>query len=203
MVSLDVWMEFWRLVTLLLLSRRAARLASNRPDGTLRSAPRVLPWNCHQSEKKCQLGACTHPLRRESGTSAGDVARGGRAWTRGFVFAANDSSGARRQWHAAPVVPAMPRKERQAKNAAFAIAQELDSEMTDEQRERMQKSGMGVGMGGINSGEEKLFGMRLYEPAPSCAPSRRGAPCRAWRGRARCGGDHLCACCLSRHAAPD
>ena len=97
----------------------------------------------------------------------------------------------------------MPRKERQAKNAAFAIAQELDSEMTDEQRERMQKSGMGVGMGGINSGEEKLFGMRLYEPAPSCAPSRRGTPCRAWRGRARCGGDHLCACCLSRHAAPD
>ena len=76
------------------------------------------------------------------------------------------------------------------------------AKMTDEQRERMQKSGMGVGMGGINSGEEKLFGMRLYEPAPSCAPSRRGAPCRAWRGRARCGGDHLCACCLSRHAAP-
>jgi ATP-binding cassette subfamily F protein 2 len=55
----------------------------------------------------------------------------------------------------------MPRKERQAKNAAFAIAQELDSEMTDEQRERMQKSGMGVGMGGINSGEEKLFEKKL------------------------------------------
>ena len=39
----------------------------------------------------------------------------------------------------------MPKKEREAKKAAFAMKQELDSEMSEEQRERMEKSGMGIG----------------------------------------------------------
>ena len=52
----------------------------------------------------------------------------------------------------------MPRKERQAKLAAFAVEQELNSEMTDEQRERMLKSGMGVSGGGLDKGEAELFG---------------------------------------------
>ena len=51
----------------------------------------------------------------------------------------------------------MPRKERLAKQAAFAMAKELDSEMSEEQRQRMEKSGMGVG-GGLNKGEDALFG---------------------------------------------
>ena len=57
----------------------------------------------------------------------------------------------------------MPKKERQAKLAAFAMEQELNSEMTDEQKERMLKSGMGTGVGGLNTGESELFG--LHTPA--------------------------------------
>jgi len=51
----------------------------------------------------------------------------------------------------------MPKKERQEKMAAFAMAKELDSEMTDEERERKLKSGMGL-HNGVNKGEEQLFG---------------------------------------------
>ena len=51
----------------------------------------------------------------------------------------------------------MPKKERAAKNAAFAMNQELNAEMTDEERERKEKSGMGL-FGGVNKGEEILFG---------------------------------------------
>mmetsp|Transcript_28586 Transcript_28586/g.87476 ORF Transcript_28586/g.87476 Transcript_28586/m.87476 type:complete len:702 (+) Transcript_28586:96-2201(+) len=54
----------------------------------------------------------------------------------------------------------MPRKERLAKQAAFAMAKELDSEMSEEQRQRMEKSGMGVG-GGLNKGEDALFEKKL------------------------------------------
>lgn len=50
----------------------------------------------------------------------------------------------------------MPKKERAAKAAAFAMKQELDSEMTEEQKERMANSGMGIG-GGLNKGEDQLF----------------------------------------------
>ena len=44
------------------------------------------------------------------------------------------------------------------------MAKELDSEMTDEQRERMEKRGMGTGVGGINVGSEELFGACGPEP---------------------------------------
>ena len=54
----------------------------------------------------------------------------------------------------------MPKKEKQAKAAAFAMQKELDSEMTDEQRAALEKRGMGVGAGGINQGEDELFGAR-------------------------------------------
>jgi len=50
----------------------------------------------------------------------------------------------------------MPKKERAAKAAAIAIAKELDSEMTEEEKARREKSGMGVG-GGLNKGEAVLF----------------------------------------------
>ena len=43
------------------------------------------------------------------------------------------------------------------KQAAFAMNQELNSEMTEEERERLEKSGMGIG-GGLNKGEDTLFG---------------------------------------------
>jgi hypothetical protein len=50
----------------------------------------------------------------------------------------------------------MPKKERAEKNAAFAMAKELDSEMTEEERLRKEKSGMGL-FGGVNKGEDELF----------------------------------------------
>ena len=40
------------------------------------------------------------------------------------------------------------------------MAQELNSEMTEEEQERMLKSGMGVG-GGLNAGETELFAKKL------------------------------------------
>ena len=49
------------------------------------------------------------------------------------------------------------RKERAAKNAAFAMQQELNSEMTEEEMARLEKSGMGIG-GGLDKGEAELFG---------------------------------------------
>ena len=76
----------------------------------------------------------------------------------------------------------MPKKERLAKQAAFAMSKELDSEMTDEQRERMEKSGMGVG-GGIDKGEATLFGARRrpslqpqLQPPPPPQPPRPPQP---------------------------
>ena len=38
------------------------------------------------------------------------------------------------------------------------MKQALDSEMTEEEAARIEKAGMGIGMGGINTGEEQLFG---------------------------------------------
>ena len=38
------------------------------------------------------------------------------------------------------------------------MKQALDSEMTEEEAARIEKSGMGTGMGGINTGEAQLFG---------------------------------------------
>lgn len=51
----------------------------------------------------------------------------------------------------------MPKKERAAKDAAFAMAKELDTEMTEEEAARLEKKGMGL-FGGVNKGEEVLFG---------------------------------------------
>lgn len=59
------------------------------------------------------------------------------------------------------IARSQPRKDRQAKSAAIALSRELDSEMTEEERQRLEKSGMGVG-GGVNKGEAVLFG--------ACAP---------------------------------
>lgn len=55
----------------------------------------------------------------------------------------------------------MPRKERLAKEAAFAMKQELDSEMSEEQRQRMLKSGMGISGGGLDKGEAEVFAKKL------------------------------------------
>ena len=52
----------------------------------------------------------------------------------------------------------MPKKEKIAKQAAFAMQKELDSEMTEEQRQRMEKQGMGGVGGGLNKGQDTLFG---------------------------------------------
>ena len=64
----------------------------------------------------------------------------------------------------------MPRHERAAKSAALALAAQLDSEMSFEERERMERSGMGVG-GGLNKGEDQLFGApaRPLHPAHGSA----------------------------------
>ena len=83
----------------------------------------------------------------------------------------------------------MPKKERAAKAAAFAIAQELDSEMTEEEMARMEKSGMGVGKAGLNTGEEKLFGACV---ASHVARSERGASRTA----------RACALCLRVRVCP-
>ena len=94
----------------------------------------------------------------------------------------------------------MPSKNKAAKDAAFAMKQELDSEvrvcqienarrkiirkrraktqaltlrllrslarrqMTEEERLRIEKSGMGVGKAGLNTGEEQLFGAPRLHP---------------------------------------
>jgi hypothetical protein len=55
----------------------------------------------------------------------------------------------------------MPRKERLVKEAAFAMKQELDSEMSEEQRQRMLKSGMGISGGGLDKGEAEVFAKKL------------------------------------------
>ena len=62
------------------------------------------------------------------------------------------------------------------------MAQELDSEMTDEQRERMMKSGMGTGMGGINVGVDTMFG----EARPGWGGASTG---QCWDCRARAATD--------------
>jgi len=68
----------------------------------------------------------------------------------------------------------MPRKERQAKNAAFAMAQELNSEMTEEEQERMLKSGMGIG-GGIDKGETELFAKKLSKEEKKALAEKKKA----------------------------
>lgn len=50
------------------------------------------------------------------------------------------------------------KQEKAAKQAAFQMQKELDSEMTEEERAAKEKSGMGI-FGGLNKGEEQLFGI--------------------------------------------
>jgi len=75
----------------------------------------------------------------------------------------------------------MARKERLAKNAAHNMAKELDVEMTDEERERKAKSGMGIG-GGVNKGEDSLFGEhRTAHRLPRA--TRRAVEAGVWQRR--------------------
>jgi len=69
----------------------------------------------------------------------------------------------------------MPSKKAAAKQAVHAMQAELDSEMTEEQRERMLKSGMGVGAGGMNTGEAELFEKKLTKEEKKAATEARRA----------------------------
>ena len=69
----------------------------------------------------------------------------------------------------------MPKKEKLAKQAAFQMQKELDSEMTDEQRERMVKSGMGVGVGGMNAGADELFEKKLTKEEKKALAAQKKA----------------------------
>ena len=69
----------------------------------------------------------------------------------------------------------MGKKEKAAKQAAFAMQQELDSEMTEEERAAKEKSGMGL-YGGLNKGEDELFGAATNTAARLRPTSRAAAP---------------------------
>ena len=68
----------------------------------------------------------------------------------------------------------MPKKERLAKAAAHAMNKELDSEMTDEERARKEKAGMGI-FGGVNKGEEQLFEKKLSKEEKKAAAEAKRA----------------------------
>ena len=68
----------------------------------------------------------------------------------------------------------MGRKERAEKEAAFAMKKELDSEMTDEERARKEKAGMGL-FGGVNKGEEQLFGPKQTKEEKKAAAEAKRA----------------------------
>ena len=73
----------------------------------------------------------------------------------------------------------MPKKEKLAKQAAFAMQKELDSEMTEEERAAKEKAGMGL-YGGLNKGEDELFGAPNHAAAnPAPARMARTVTCRA------------------------
>ena len=85
---------------------------------------------------------------------------------------------------------AMPKKERAAKNAAIAMAKELDSEMTEEERERKEKAGMGV-FGGLNKGEDELFAKKATKEEKKAAAEAKRAEMAAKKAakKAAEGGD--------------
>ena len=58
----------------------------------------------------------------------------------------------------------MGKKEKAAKQAAFEMQKELDSEMGDEERAAKERAGMGL-FGGLNKGEDQLFGTPLRAQA--------------------------------------
>ena len=66
----------------------------------------------------------------------------------------------------------MPKKERQEKAAAFAMKKELDTEMTDEERARKEKAGMGL-FGGVNKGEDELFAKKLTKEEKKAAAEEK------------------------------
>jgi len=68
----------------------------------------------------------------------------------------------------------MPKKERAAKEAAFAMAKELDNEMTEEEAARMEKKGMGL-FGGVNKGEEVLFAPKQTKEEKKAAADAKRA----------------------------
>jgi ATP-binding cassette subfamily F protein 2 len=68
----------------------------------------------------------------------------------------------------------MPKKERAEKAAAIAMSKELDSEMTEEERARKEKSGMGL-FGGVNKGEEQLFGPKMTKEEKKAAAEAKRA----------------------------
>ena len=65
----------------------------------------------------------------------------------------------------------------EAKRAAAAALKDLDSEMTEEERERMLKKGMGVDMGtsAIHKGEDKLAEKKLTKEEKKAQTEARRA----------------------------
>jgi hypothetical protein len=81
----------------------------------------------------------------------------------------------------------MPKKERAAKAAAFAMAKELDSEMTDEERARKEKAGMGL-YGGVNKGEEELFAKKMTKEEKKAAAEAKRAEMAAKKAARKAAG---------------
>jgi len=68
----------------------------------------------------------------------------------------------------------MGKKEKAAKQAAFQMQKELDSEMTEEERQAKEKAGMGI-FGGLNKGEEQLFEKKLTKEEKKAAMEAKKA----------------------------
>jgi hypothetical protein len=69
------------------------------------------------------------------------------------------------------------------KRAEAAAFKELDDELTDEQRAAMLKKGMGIDTGGLQKGEEKLFGVEQAPPCPLSAVCEYAAARRVTHAR--------------------
>jgi hypothetical protein len=84
----------------------------------------------------------------------------------------------------------MPKKERAAKAEAIAMAKDLDSEMTDEERARKEKSGMGL-FGGVNKGEDELFAKKETKEEKKAKAEAKRAEMAAKKAakKAAAGGD--------------
>ena len=66
--------------------------------------------------------------------------------------------------------------------AMAAMNKELDQEMTDEERARKEKSGMGI-FGGVNKGEEQLFEKKLSKEEKKAAADAKRAELAAKKVR--------------------
>ena len=78
----------------------------------------------------------------------------------------------------------------EAKRAAAAALKDLDSEMTEEERERMLRKGMGVDMGtsAIHKGEDKLAEKKLTKEEKKALQEKKKAE-RAAKKAAKAGQD--------------